>query len=117
MSKDSPLVACSIAASILMVAGAALVPASAWRAATVLARVAPTVVTTVGGHGSTAARAASLGVLSAPALLHDSSGAAPEREERRARVCRRDVPRTCDRQLECPRQLIQRLHLVFPISG
>ncbi|HSP17908.1 MAG TPA: hypothetical protein VLQ79_00220 [Myxococcaceae bacterium] len=115
MSKDSPLVACSIAASILLVAGAAVVPSSAWRAASVLARVAPALVTTAGLHGTTAARAASLGVLSAPGLLRDAPAAAPERKEHR--LCRRDVPRTCDRQAECPRQLFQRLHLVFPIRG
>ncbi len=116
MSKDSPLVACSIAAAMLLVVGAALIPSSAWQAASVLARVAPTVVSTVGGHGTTAAHAASLGVLAAPGLLHDGP-AAPVREERQVRVCRRDVPHACNRQVECPRQLFQRLHLVFPISG
>ena len=116
MSKDSPLVACSIAASMLLVVGAALVPASAWQAASVLARITPTVVSTVGGHGTTAAQAASLGVLAAPGLLRDAP-AAPVREERQIRVCRRDVPHACNRQAECPRQLFQRLHLVFPING
>lgn len=115
MSKDSPLVACSIAASILLVAGAALVPSSAWRAASVLARLAPTVVTTVGGHGTTAVRAASLGVLSAPGLLRESP-ADPVREQKEIRVCRRDVPHSCNRQVECPRQ-IQRLQLILPIHG
>ncbi len=53
MRKDSPLVACSIAASILLLAGAALVPPSAWRAAFVIAHLAPTLVSTAGGHGTT----------------------------------------------------------------
>ncbi|HVP60338.1 MAG TPA: hypothetical protein VMT11_07255 [Myxococcaceae bacterium] len=116
MRKDSPVVACSIAALILLFAGAALVPSSAWRAASVVAHLAPTLVSTTTGHGSTAARAAGLGVLAAPGLLRD---APPAREQPapQVRVCRRELPRSCNRPVECPRQMIQRLRLVFPING
>jgi len=116
MRKDSPVVACSIAALVLLLAGAALVPPSAWRAASVLAHLAPTLVATAGGHGTTAVRAAGLGVLAAPGLLHE---APPAREpgEKQVHVCRREVPRSCNRPVECPRQMFQRLRLVFPISG
>ncbi len=116
MRKDSPVVACSIAALILVVTGAALVPSSAWRAASVVARLAPTLVTTASAHGSTAARAAGLGVRAAPGLFRE----APPAERQSApqvRVCRRDAPRSCNRPVECPRQMIQRLHLIFPIDG
>ncbi|HUM13796.1 MAG TPA: hypothetical protein VLT82_22805 [Myxococcaceae bacterium] len=116
MRKDSPLVACSIAALILLCAGAALVPSSAWRAAGVVAHLAPTMVSTATTHGSTAVRAAGLGMLAVPALLRE----APPAERQPApqvRVCRRDLPRSCNRPVECPRQMLQRLHLIFPISG
>ena len=116
MRKDSPLVACSIAALILLVAGAALVPSSAWRAASVVAHLAPTLVSTATGHGSTTVKAAGLGVLAAPALLREAPPA-PKKHEPQVRVCRRELPRACNRPVECPRQMIQRLHLVFPIDG
>jgi hypothetical protein len=117
MRKDSPLVACSIAALIVLVAGAALVPSSAWRAASVVAQLAPTLVSTATGHGSTAARAAGLGVLAAPSLLREAPPAAKPREPQ-VRVCRRDLPRAaCNRPVECPQKMFQRLHLVFPIDG
>ena len=116
MRKDSPLAACSIAAMILVLAGAALVPSSTWRAAAVLAHLAPTLVSTAGGHGATAAKAAGVAVLAAPALLQNAVPA-PAHPPAQVRMCRRDVPRSCARQVECPRQLIQRLHLVFPTSG
>ena len=58
MRKDSPLVACSIAALILVGAGAALVPSSAWRAVSVVAHLTPTLASTAAGHGSSAVRAA-----------------------------------------------------------
>ena len=115
MRKDSPLVACSLAASILLVAATALVPPSAWRAAFVMAHLAPTLATTAGGHGTSAARAAQIGMLAAPGLLRESAPA-PARPEKQVRVCRRDLPRSCAKP-ECPRQLIQRLHLFFPTSG
>ncbi len=117
MRKDSPVVACSIAALILVLAGAALMPSSAWHAAAVLARLGPTLVSTAGGHGPTAARAAGVGMLAAPGLLREDTPASPHHEPQ-IRVCRRDVPRSCEKPaVECPRQLMQRLHLVFPISG
>jgi hypothetical protein len=117
MRKDSPVVACSIAALILIVSGAALVPSSAWRAASVVAHLAPTLVSTAQGHGSTAISAAGRGVLAAPALLHDAPAPARQQEPQ-VKVCRRDQPRACNRPIECPRQqMIQRLHLVFPIDG
>ncbi len=117
MRKDSPVVACSIAALILLVAGAALVPSPAWRAAAVLARLGPGLVSTAGGHGTAAARAASVGMLAAPGLLRENAPASPHREPQ-IRVCRRDVPRSCEKPaVECPRHMMQRLHLVFPISG
>lgn len=117
MRKDSPLVACSIAALILVVAGAALVPSSAWQAASVVARLAPTLASTATGHGSTAARAAGLGVLAAPELLRDAPPAAKPHEPQ-VKVCRRDLPRSsCNRPVECPQKMFQRLHLVFPIDG
>ena len=112
MRKDSPLVACSIAAMILLVAGGALVPSSAWRAAGVVANLA----STASGHGSTAARAAVVGVLAAPALLQEAPPAAKPSEPQ-VKVCRRDVPRSCNRPVECPRQALRRLHRVFPIDG
>ena len=63
----------------------------------------------------TAAKAATLGIRAAPGLLQDS--ATPSEEHRpQVRVCRRDVQRSC-RHTECPRQLFQRLRLVFPING
>jgi len=115
MRKDSPLAACSIAASILLIAGAALLPSSAWDSVSVVTRLAPALVSTAGGHGVTAVKAARAGIRAAPGLLRDS---APPNEERRpqVRVCRREVQRSC-RQTECPRQLFQRLRLVFPING
>lgn len=116
MRKDSPLVACSVAALLLLLAGAALVPAPAWRAASALAHLAPTLVSRLGGHGTTAVRAATLGVLAAPGLLREAPPSV-ERQERQIRVCRRDVPRHCEKPVECPRQMLQRLHLVFPING
>jgi hypothetical protein len=99
MRKDSPVVACSIAALIMLVAGAALAPASAWRAAFVVAHLAPTMVSTATGHGNTAVRAAGIGMRAAPALLRD----APPAERQSApqvRVCRRDVPRSCNKPVE-----------------
>ena len=116
MRKDSPLVACSIAAMILLVAGAALAPPSAWRAASVVAHLAPTLASTATGHGSTAVKAAGIGMLAAPALLRDAAPAAKPREPQ-VRVCRRDQPRACNRPVECPQKMFQRLHLVFPIDG
>ena len=117
MRKDSPLVACFIAALILVVAGVALVPSSAWRAASVVARLAPTLASTASDHGSTAARAAGLGLLAAPSLLWDSPPAAKPHEPQ-VKVCRRELPRTtCNRPVECPHKMFQRLHLVFPIDG
>ena len=116
MRKDSPLVACSIAAMILLVAGGALVPSSAWRAAAVAAHLAPTLVSTATGHGSTATRAAVVGILAAPGLLQQAPPAAKPPEPQ-VKVCRRDLPRTCNRPVECPRQALRRLHLVFPIDG
>jgi hypothetical protein len=117
MRKDSPLIACSIAAMVLLLAGAAVVPSSAWRTASVLAHIAPTLVSTAANHGATAMKAAGVAVLAAPVLLRDAAPA-PAHEAPQVRVCRRDVPRSCARQVECPRQqLIQRLHLVFPTSG
>jgi hypothetical protein len=117
MRKDSPLVACSIAAMILVVAGAALVPSSAWRGASVVARLVPTMASTATGHGFTAVRAAGNGVLAAPSLLRDAPPSAKPREPQ-VRVCRRDLPRvSCNRPVECPQKMIQRLHLVFPIDG
>lgn len=115
MRKDSPLVACSIAAVILLLGGAALVPSSAWRAASLVAQLTPALVSTASVHGSAAARAAQLGMFAAPGLLRDAPPV-PKREERQVKVCRRDVPRSCVRS-ECPRPLLQRLHLIFPISG
>ncbi|HZX41565.1 MAG TPA: hypothetical protein VFE93_06975 [Myxococcaceae bacterium] len=116
MRKGSPVVACSIAALILVFAGAALVPSSAWRTASVLAHLGPMLVSTASGHGSTAVKAATLGVLAAPGLLRE----APPTERQPApqvRVCRRDLPRSCNRPVECPRQTLHRLRLLFPISG
>jgi len=115
MRKDSPIVACSIAAVILLSAAAALVPPSAWRAATVLAHLGPTLLVTAGSHGTTAARAAGVGVLAAPTLLQDAPGDAPHRTE--VRVCRRDEPRSCQKPVECPRLQMMRLHLRIPTSG
>jgi hypothetical protein len=115
MRKDSLLVACSLAASILLLAATALVPASAWRAAFVMAHLAPTLVSTAGGHGNSAVRAAQIGVFAAPGLLREPAPASA-RPERQVKVCRRDLPRSCAKP-ECPRQLIQRLHFVFPTSG
>ena len=117
MRKDFPVVACFIAALILVLAGAALVPSPAWRAAAVLARLGPTLVSTAGGHGTTAARAAGIGMLAAPGLLRENAPASHHREMQ-IRVCRRDVPHSCEKPaVECPRQMMQRLHLVFPING
>ena len=117
MRKDSPLVACSIAALILVVAGAALVPSSAWQAASVVAHLAPTLASTATGHGTSVARAAGLGVLSAPALLRNSPPAGQPREPQ-VKVCRRELPRSsCNRPVECPQKMFQRLHLVFPTDG
>jgi len=116
MRKGSPVVACSIAALILLVTGAALVPSSAWRAASVIAHLAPTMVSTATGHGSTAARAAGVGMRAAPGLLREAPPG-ERQSEPQVRVCRREVPRSCHRQVECPRQMIQRLHLIFPIDG
>jgi hypothetical protein len=116
MRKDSPLVACSIATMILLVAGGALVPSSAWRAAAVVAHLAPTLASTATGHGSTAARAAVVGILATPGLLQEAPPAAKPSEPQ-VKVCRREVPRTCNRPVECPRQALRRLHLVFPIDG
>ena len=117
MRKDSPLVACFIAALILVGAGAALVPSSAWQAASVVAHLVPTLVSTATGYSSTAVRAAGLGVLAAPALLREAPPAAKPREPQ-VRVCRRELPRTsCNRPVECPQKMIQRLRLVFPIDG
>jgi hypothetical protein len=116
MRKDSPLVACSIAAMVMLVAGTALVPSSAWRAASVLAHLAPTLASTASGHGSTAAHAAVLGMRAAPVLLQDAAPAAQPAEPQ-VRVCRRELPRACNRPVECPRQALRRLHLVFPIDG
>jgi len=115
MRKDSPLAACSIAASILLLAGAVLVPSSAWQTVSVLARLTPSLVSTAGEHGMTAARAARLGIRAAPGLLQDSASPAEERRPQ-VRVCRREVQRSCQKT-ECPRQLFQRLRLVFPING
>ena len=117
MRKDSPLVACFIAALILIVAGGALVPSSTWRTASVVAHLAPTLVSTATDHGSTAARAAGLGILAAPGLLWDAPPAAKPHEPQ-VKVCRRELPRTtCNRPVECPQRMIQRLKLVFPIDG
>jgi hypothetical protein len=116
MRKDSPLVACFIAALILVFAGAALAPSSAWRAASVVAHLAPALASTASSHGSTAVKAAGIGVLSAPALLRDAAPAAKPREPQ-VRVCRRDLPRACNRPVECPQKAFQRLHWVFPIDG
>jgi hypothetical protein len=117
MRKDSPLIACSIAAMVLMLAGAALVPPSTWRAASVLAHLAPTLVSTAGNHGATAVKAAGVAVLATPGLLRDAAPE-PKHDAPSVRVCRRDMPRSCARQSECPRQqLIQRLRFVFPTSG
>lgn len=115
MRKDSPLVACSIAASILLLAGAALVPPSAWRSVWVMAHLAPALLSTASSHGSTAVKTARLGLLAAPGLLHDAPPPTQEHAPQ-IRVCRRDVPRSCAKP-ECPRQMIQRLHLLFPING
>ncbi|HTS79141.1 MAG TPA: hypothetical protein VMH40_00960 [Myxococcaceae bacterium] len=116
MRKDSPVVACSIAALILLVAGAAVVPAPAWRAMSVLAHVAPTMIATVGGHASSAVQAAGLGALAAPALLRDPAPREPPAPQ--VRVCRRELPKNCSRQAECPRQqVLQRLRAIFPIDG
>jgi len=112
MRKDSPLLACSVAALILLVAGSAAMPSSAWR----MTASAATLVSTVGGHASSLARAARTGVVDAPGLLRDRSGQ-PERQHHQIRVCRRDVPRSCV-QTACPRQLLlQRIQLLFPIRG
>jgi hypothetical protein len=117
MRKDSPLIACSIAAMVLMLAGAALVPPSAWRAASVVAHLAPTLVSAAGNHGTTAVKAAGVAVLATPGLLRDAAPA-PAHEAPSVRVCRRDLPRSCARPVECPRQqLLQRLRFVFPTSG
>ena len=116
MRKDSPLVACSIAALILVVAGVALTPSSAWRAASVVAHLAPALASSATDHGATAVKAAGLGILAAPALLRDAPPASSPREPQ-VRVCRRDVPRSCNRPVECPQKMFQRLHLVFPIDG
>ena len=117
MRKDSPLVACFIAALILIFAGVTLAPSSAWRAASVIAHLAPTLASTATAHGSTAARAAGLGVLAAPSLLWESPPAAKPREPQ-MKVCRREPPHTsCNRPVECPQKMIQRLRLVFPIDG
>jgi hypothetical protein len=117
MRKGSPLVACSIAALILIVAGAALVPSSAWRAASVVAHLAPSLASTATSHGSIAVRAAGVGLLAAPTLLRDAPPAEKAREPQ-VRVCRRELPRSsCNRPVECPQKLFQRLHLVFPIDG
>jgi hypothetical protein len=117
MRKDSPLVACFIAALILIFAGVTLAPSSAWRAASVIAHLAPTLASTATGHGSTAARAAGLGLLAAPELLRDSPPEAKPHEPQ-VKVCRRDLPRTtCNRPVECPQKMFQRLRLVFPIDG
>ena len=116
MRKDSPLVACSIAAMIMLVAGTALVPSSAWRVASVFAHLAPTLASTASGHGSSAAKAAVLGMRAAPALLREAPPAAKPTEPQ-VRVCRREMPRACNRPVECPRQALRRLHLVFPIDG
>ena len=97
MRKDSPLVACSIAALILLVAGVALTPASAWRAASVVAHLAPALASTATDHGTTAVKAAGLGILAAPALLRDAPPASRPHEPQ-VRVCRRDLPRSsCNR--------------------
>jgi len=112
MRKDSPLVACSVAALILLVAGTAAVPPSAWR----MASSAVGLASTVGGHGLSLARAARTGVLNVPGLLRDAPRS-PERQQRQIRVCRRDLPRSCV-QSTCPRQLLfERIHLLFPIRG
>jgi hypothetical protein len=111
MRKDSPLVACSIAALIVLVVGLAVMPASAWRTASSVASL----VSTVGGHGTSLARAARVGVLAAPGLLRETP-AVPERRAPRVRVCRREVPRSCV-QSSCPRQFLQRIQLIFPIRG
>ena len=116
MRKDSPLVACSIAALILVVAGGALTPSSAWRAASVVAHLAPALASTATDHGATAVKAAGLGILAAPALLRDAPPPSSPREPQ-VRVCRRDVPRSCNRPVECPQKMFQRLHWVFPIDG
>ena len=116
MRKDSPVVACSIAALILVATGAALMPSSGWHAVSVVARLGPAMVTTAQGHGLTTAKAAGLGVLAAPALLRDTAPSTPR--EPQVKVCRRDLPRACNRPVECPqKQMIQRLHLVFPTDG
>lgn len=117
MRKDSPLVACFIAALILVGAGAALLPSSVWQAASVVAHLAPSLVSTAAGHGSIAVRAAGVGVLAAPALLREAPPAEKAREPQ-VSVCRRELPRTsCNRPVECPHKMFQRLHLVFPIDG
>ncbi|HZW87547.1 MAG TPA: hypothetical protein VFF12_00590 [Myxococcaceae bacterium] len=117
MRKDSPLVACSIAALILVVSAGLLAPSSAWRAASVVAHLSPTVVSTATGHGFTAVRAAGLGVLAAPGLLRDAPPAAKPHEPQ-VKVCRRELPRSsCNRPVECPQRMFQRLHLVVPIDG
>jgi len=117
MRKDSPLVACSIAALILVGAGAVLAPPAAWRATSVVAHLAPGMVSTATSHGFTAIRAAGVGVVTAPALLRETPPAAKPREPQ-VRVCRRELPRTsCARPVECPQKMFQRLHLVFPIDG
>src|SRR5215471_3640520 len=112
MRKDSPLVACSIAALILVGAGAALVPSSAWRAVSVVAHLTPTLASTATGHGFSAVRAAGLGMLAAPSLLREAPPATKAHEPQ-VRVCRRELPRTsCNRPVECPQKMIQRLRLV-----
>src|SRR5262249_7345580 len=117
MRKDSPLVACSIAALIVVVAGAALMPSAAWHGASVVARLAPTLASTASGHGFTVVRAAGVGVLSVPALLRDAPPAAKPHEPQ-VRVCRRELPRTsCNRPVECPQKVMfQRLHPLFPLA-
>jgi hypothetical protein len=117
MRKDSPLVACSIAALILVVAGALLAPSSAWRAVSVVAHLTPSLASTATGHGITTVRAAGVGVLAAPALLREAPPAAKPREPQ-VKVCRRELPRSsCNRPVECPQRMFQRLHIVFPIDG
>ena len=91
MRKDSPVVACSIAALILVAAGAAVMPSSGWEAASVLTRLGPTMVSTAQGHGFTTAKAAGLGLLAAPGLLRDTAPSTPH--EPQVKVCRRDQPR------------------------
>ena len=117
MRKDSPLVACSIAALILVGAGAVLAPSAAWRAASVVTHLVPSMASTATSHGFTAVRAAGVGVLAAPALFRETRPAAKPREPQ-VKVCRRELPRTsCARPVECPQKTFQRLHLVFPIDG